>query len=891
MIYETVTKVYQDLKALSWIRLSIKLCCQRVNKVHKTYPISVLQAIVKGVSSRCAEFSSVEAEDLPIFHICGKKHTSKIKPGDFVESEIVFTKYSTDKVIAWRDCLLKYFEIPGNARTFELVSVSDPEERNLETISKQMTQIPIENELCLDFLTPLYFKHEPGKSKLYISKTQFIRGIEKRLFRLFGEVMTYKSSLDDFEIFPYYWNYTEIRHPSHSQPGTIQLIKGCVGKFYLKGKFKDFLPFLILGGELHTGNKLSNSQGYYNILPGSCGFFDTTFPNASAILKVIREVVEIYDQALESLSRNEMYPFEEEKFADQLCQEIKNGKYQPSPNIAFSIKKENGKSRTIEQLNFKDLIVSRYLLKILNPVFDNFFEEESLGFRKGISRKKAISMVNDSLKEGFELVLESDIENFFPSIDLKILQQQMEMYLPKNDTCLKETLLKVIKNGCILNGKYIERLKGLAQGNPLSPILSNLYLDYFDEEVKKLDVRLIRYADDFIILCRDQNQAEETLNKTFSFLSEPGLKVNKEKTMIKPVSEGFQFLGMKFGAEHEKPFQETYLKRLKKPLFITEPYAYLSLNGDSLDIKRDGHIINSFPLRRISEIMVMEKALFSTALIRKCVENYIPFTITLNSGYYITTIKPDSKRYFAISHAHSKKYYSLGDTEVLSIAKEFASGKISNYISFFKQKYKKGDNLILNELYEIKSRIHQAAGIQEVRGIEGWAAKKSWNKLNDIINNSFFHMNTRHRREPDRMNSLLNFGYYLLFSRINAIVRAKGLNPYLGFLHSPNDDYESLVCDIQELFRSHVDRFICRIINLKIITEDDFTKSDRGYYLSRRGVSRFLEYYEVELEQKQQDPPTLSLKEHIGIQVELLKKWILDDVPLSFYSWEENSYE
>jgi hypothetical protein len=74
----------------------------------------------------------------------------------------------------------------------------------------------------------------------------------------------------------------------------------------------------------------------------------------------------------------------------------------------------------------------------------------------------------------------------------------------------------------------------------------------------------------------------------------------------------------------------------------------------------------------------------------------------------------------------------------------------------------------------------------------------------------------------------------LLFSRINATVRTVGLNPYLGFLHSPQDNYESLVCDIEELFRARIDRFIIRLTNLKVVKRDDFVEAERGLYLKKR---------------------------------------------------------
>ncbi|MDQ1273689.1 MAG: CRISP-associated protein Cas1 [Planctomycetota bacterium] len=125
----------------------------------------------------------------------------------------------------------------------------------------------------------------------------------------------------------------------------------------------------------------------------------------------------------------------------------------------------------------------------------------------------------------------------------------------------------------------------------------------------------------------------------------------------------------------------------------------------------------------------------------------------------------------------------------------------------------------------------------------------------------------------------------LLFSRINATVRTVGLNPYLGFLHSPQDNYESLVCDIEELFRARIDRFIIRLINLKVVKRDDFVEAERGLYLKKDTVKKFIDQFEAEMEKKS-PKDTLSLKEDIYVQTIVVKKWVLENGSLSFYRWE-----
>ena len=108
----------------------------------------------------------------------------------------------------------------------------------------------------------------------------------------------------------------------------------------------------------------------------------------------------------------------------------------------------------------------------------------------------------------YEYMIESDIEEFFPSVDLQVLHRLLDSILPTGDTMIKHLLEKLTGNGYLLEGRFHERLKGLALGNPLSPCLATLYLDSFDEYIKELDVKLIRCEDDFIIQCKSRDDVE-----------------------------------------------------------------------------------------------------------------------------------------------------------------------------------------------------------------------------------------------------------------------------------------------------------------------------------------------------------------------------------------------
>lgn len=869
------------LSSLRWHRLRATLINIRSSPAAKAHPLSVFQAIIKGVTTSLGAFS----EQHIFFHIKDKKHTFKIRETDRITLEIFFCRADATYVNKWREAFKTYLADPVTGKNFDIIELCNVEERSFDAVLSDVGTLHTEGELCIEFLTPLPFSPTKNRHRTFLTAERFTAMFEKRFQKLFGVEIAYKKQQgDDFRLLPYYWNYTEIRHSSASQPGHIQYINGCVGKLYLKGKWSGLLPFLILGSELHVGSDTTYGRGYYKIHAESPGYFSGFFPDKKAIVSVIRDVIERYDDALESLSAKEQFPFNEEKFAEEICNSIASGAYTPSPNTAFLIKKKGGADRLVERLGFRDLIVHQYILKTVGDHFDRMFEECSIGFRKGISRENAVGMIEDAIREGYEYVLESDIEDFFPSVDLNLLMQVIEYMLPAKDICLKEIIRKCISTGYVLNGSYNERIRGLAQGSPLSPMLANLYLDSFDEEVKSWNVKMIRYGDDFIIMARSQEEAETALSKTESFLSFLGLRIKKEKTAIKHYRDGFKFLGMTFDRDGEQATDEEWARLFKKPLYITEPYLFLALNGDAIEIKKNREVVETIPLRRISEIMVMEKTVFSTALLARCSESKIPFTIALNTGRYITTVKPDSKKYYEISSAHTNKYANLSETEILCIAKEFAAGKIKNYIAMFKRKH--GHTLpIMNELQSYMQRIYSAADREQVRGFEAAAAKRIYQMLNDSIDDEFFHIRKRVRKKPDAINSLLNFGYYMLFSRINATVRAVGLNPYLGFLHNPEDSYESLVCDIEELFRPRIDKLIVRTINLKIIKKDDFIDTENGCYLKNDAVKKFIKQFEAEMIMKDRKN-TLSMQEGIYAQTMQIKKWATEDGSLTFYEWK-----
>ena len=874
----------KDLESLEWVKVIVIFKSPSLKEQSQTSPLCIMEAINKAITDLTWGIHNKEWNQ-PIFHFSRKQHNFKLSPDELYKVEFIFTKKDINQVESWIQNLKRYFSVEENCRSFYPVEIGSPVKRNLLLLIDEIGEIPDEGELCLKFLTPFHFKPEQGKTRYFIDSHSFIKSLLNRFSRLFSKSLDYEIN-PEFETLPYFWEYTEIKHKSHSQPGTYQFINGCIGPLYLRGNYSKTKPLLYLATELHAGTKLSNSYGYFVLYRDSLPFFDLRFPRLNEIESIAHEVIERYDDALLSLIQPETKELSPKEIAISLFNEINNGTYQPLPFKAFTIKTESGKERQVEQPEYRDLIAGLYALRLLSPVLDKAFEEESIGFRKGKSREKAIELIREALNQGFLWIVESDIENFFPSINLKLLEDLLDKYIPEKDKKFRTFIFSIIRAKYKLEEKVFERESGLPIGHPLSPCLTNLYLDAFDEKIKALDLKLIRYADDFLIFCKTKEQAEEIIQKVENILSGLNLKIKKEKTAIKNVSEGFEFLGFNFQGGELDIFTAPEMRLFKKPLYIVEPYVMVTVDGNSVTIKKEGKVLQSIPLRRISEILLMEKCVISTSLINKCLQNKIPLTITLSSGYFQTTLRPDSKEYFLISSLHGNKYAGLSEAERISFAREIVLRKIENYLHVFYQKYSPELKLMVKELKDIIRKLELSADLNEIRGLEGLASRKIYSNFNCLINNKEFHIQKRQRRPPDRINSLLNFGSYLLYSRINALVRSAGLNPYLGFLHSPSDDYESLVSDILDMFRPRLERFIIKLINLKIIDEKDFEEKDGAFYLNRDGKHKFLSYFEKEFNHKQ-DPSKLSFKEQIALQIRIIKDWVTKNSSLIFLKWSE----
>ncbi len=232
-----------------------------------------------------------------------------------------------------------------------------------------------------------------------------------------------------------------------------------------------------------------------------------------------------------------------------------DGSYQPLPLKTFRINKEDGRKRTLHIPTVRDRIVAQALVMVIQPIYEKIFHNCSYAYRPGLSSKKALDRVERNLKRGRVWVLNLDIMDFFDSVNRALLMNLLEQEIAdKNIQKIVRLLIDSFEN---------ETNSGIAQGLPLSPLLSNIYLHPLDDRLVRAQWNYIRYSDNILVLDKEESQ----INKAFDWIKEEMEKLDltwsEEKTAIVHLKSGFSFLGFHFNEKGKQPDRPAF-ERLDK---------------------------------------------------------------------------------------------------------------------------------------------------------------------------------------------------------------------------------------------------------------------------------------------------------------------------------------
>lgn len=228
----------------------------------------------------------------------------------------------------------------------------------------------------------------------------------------------------------------------------------------------------------------------------------------------------------------------------QLLHTVANGSYQPSPYKQLIISRKNSTQRELKVPTIRDRIVQQALLNVLSPLMEEKFLPVSFAYRPNLSYINAVKKIADWRDMGYVWILHTDIFKFFDNIDHDRLLRQIRLYI--NDPGILCLIKSWISAGLLTSEGLILPQKGIPQGAVLSPLLANIYLHEFDQLISGTDLKLVRYADDFIVLSPNQERIIKAKSEIIIFLDSIGLSVNEEKTQITHFERGFRFLGHGF---------------------------------------------------------------------------------------------------------------------------------------------------------------------------------------------------------------------------------------------------------------------------------------------------------------------------------------------------------
>ena len=229
---------------------------------------------------------------------------------------------------------------------------------------------------------------------------------------------------------------------------------------------------------------------------------------------------------------------------EALVEHIRNGRYQPSPIKGVEIPKSNGKTRMLGIPTLTDRVIQQGLHQVLEPVFEPTFQPHSYGFRPNRNAHQAVQQAQRNINEGYQHVIDIDLKSFFDQVNHATLLELIH----RKVTCrlTMKLLRKFLRAPMQINGTLHKRRKGVPQGSPLSPLLSNILLNELDRELEKRGHRYVRYADDFSIYVRSKRAARRVGNSIYLFLRDVlRLPINREKSGIRRPST-FDILGYHF---------------------------------------------------------------------------------------------------------------------------------------------------------------------------------------------------------------------------------------------------------------------------------------------------------------------------------------------------------
>lgn len=565
---------------------------------------------------------------------------------------------------------------------------------------------------------------------------------------------------------------------------------------------------------------------------------------------------------------------------------------------------KNGKHRMISKLSSVDRLLLRAIHQVICPVMERKFSKSSFAYRNGSGVCQAVEQAADIIESGKEYVVRIDVRDFFDSISHKRILALLKDEIADLD--LMVLLEKYIVCTVESDFKLSQKSRGLVQGNPLSPLLSNLYLDDFDKYLEKKGLAFVRFADDINIYVRDVSEGCDIYEQIAGKLKEYSLEVNGDKSGIFSVYAR-PFLGYDFEKRHGQVIVKkhswqpvhTFAHWHENIVEKSDNQYYIVNNG--ILTRHDFSILfenqsqkTELPCEFTDSINVFSNVEFSANLFEQLGRHGININIFDRYANLVGTFysyKQRSRMDILIKQveAYQKPRKRLYYAQRMEIA------SLHNIRCNLKYYYKHKPSVQLSEkIIEIGNAIcevRKCKDLNKLLMIEARCRQSYYQCFNEILKNNDFEYKKRSRRPPlDAINALISFGNSILYQRIAQAIHYTSIDIRISFVHSSMKRHENLNLDIADIFKPViVDRTIFTLINKKMLcAKSHFNHNEDGsVLLNAEGKNIFLRGFESKLRQRVTlEGKSYSYEQLIYQEIRNLEKSLLQEQKYRPYQYQ-----
>lgn len=558
------------------------------------------------------------------------------------------------------------------------------------------------------------------------------------------------------------------------------------------------------------------------------------------------------------------------------------GPVEPRPLRPAAIPKPSGGVRTLAIPPFLDRVLQRVLLDHLAPALDVHMAAHSYGFRPGRSRLQARDRVLALYEQGYRVVVESDVADFFDSVDFWRVAVRLRAFLGLDP--LVDQVLAFIAAPLEADGAPEPRACGLPQGAPLSPLLSNLILDDLDHDLADAGYALVRYADDFVILARSADEAREALNLAQQSLAEKGLRLKGEKSRITSFDEGFSFLGYRFAPgiavdrHHDSPLipDAALVEELAElPIeasdalsapaatlppadaygtlvFLTESDLTVAVSGGQLLARHKEGTERRWPLAPLAALVLLGRQRLTSGALQALLAAGVPVHVADARGHWLGASTPwpapeDIDLWIAQRQRCADPAFAL------DCARALIAARIRHQREALRRRLA-GTAPPIRQLDAALQQAERCDSLDALRGHEGSAARAYFAALREFVPAEFGFEGREKRPPRDAYNALLSLGAVILHTHVDLILRARGLLPTVGCMHQAHGRHATLASDLMEPVRHRVERLALSLLRRGQLRGEDFQREANG--AMRLTISAKRSYIEA-LQREFANPSTL----------------------------------